>query len=473
MEKVVSLLFFLMSFLPQSTYTEGLVGQPRHINPLKIGTNSVDKDLARLIFRGLMKYDQNGDLVTDLAERYEISPDQIEYTITLRKGVYWHDGLEFTADDVLYTISIHPQLKMIRADRLDRYKIRFVLREPFSPFLDLLTLGISPFRKTSSPDDLTPIGTGDYRLVRFKKSDKIDEAILLRVGKTKGGSDRNFSRLVFKFYDKPSDLLMAAKLGEIDGFVSEEPVPRMENFNRLQTPLGSRYYAVFFNLEGNDNLKNKDFRRDIARSIPKEKIIEDILRGSAVSAESPNEYTFAAGSSFKHYGYESLPLKYDVSLSLVVPKKQTHLQTAEIIRNSLEKIGIHLNMEPVEIDKITNEIIGGKKFDLLLLGQEVGRDPDVYSLWHSTQKNLPGLNFTGFESVLADKALEEGRRNRDTEERLKHYQNFQKVFSDEVPAVFLYRPLLTYSLKTEITGVSLEGLFKSEDRFFSVQEWHR
>jgi len=472
--KAFAFVIFIASFFPQPTFTEGLIGQPQHINPLKVGTNGVDRDLARLIFRGLVSYDERGGIITDLAERYQVSDDQKEYTLDLRKGVYWHDGVEFTADDVLYTVSQHPQLSTLQVDRLDRYRVRFRLKDPFAPFLDLLTLGIVPAHLGSSMKDLNPIGTGDYRLVRIKKSDKVNEVVLVRVRPPVPAKGKNFSRLVFKFYTKTSELITAARLGEVDAFFTDEYVPKFSNYNQYRVPLGSRYYTLFINLNGNSDLKNKELRQDIASSIPKEKIIDDVYQGFALPAYLPLEYTFATASAIKRYNYkDNLPRKYDLSLNLTVPNKDTHLKTGEVIKQSLEKIGIHVTTVAVDPEKITSDVIGPKNFDLLLLGQEIERDPDVYTLWHSTQKDLPGLNFVSFESVLADKALEEGRKIENVEERIKHYQNFQKVFIDEVPAVIIYRPVLTYSVRSSISGISLKGLFKSEDRFMTIAGWSR
>lgn len=472
--KVTSLVLFALSFAPQTTFVEGIVGQPRQINPLKAGVNNADRDLSRLIFRGLFAYDTQGEIQTDLAQSYSLSADQKEYTVNLRRGVYWHDGVEFSADDVLYTASQHPQLRLLSVDKLDRYAVKFTLRDPYAPFLDLLTLGLLPAHLNGRTDDLGPIGTGDYRLVRIKKSNKIDDVILLRARKFEKNERHLFTRLIFRFYEKPSDLVLAAKLGEIDAFASEEPVGKLPNFNQLRLPLGSRYYALFINLNGREELKNKDLRHDIAYRVPKERIAEEVFQGMALPAYSPSEFTFATPSALNRYNYQEAPtLKYDLNLNLAVPKKETHLRTATLIQDSLEKIGLHLTVTAVEPGKITGEVIQKKDFDLLLLGQEVERDPDQYTLWHSTQKDLPGLNFTGFESVLADKALEEGRRNRDVAERIKHYQNFQKVFTEELPAVLLYHPVLTYSVRTDVGAVSLRGLFKGEDRFATLAEWSR
>lgn len=85
-------------------YTEGVVGQPLYVNPVLAGANDTDADLTALIYSGLFKYDSEGKLVPDLAESYELSDDKLTYTVTLKKGVKWHDGEAFSADDVLFTM---------------------------------------------------------------------------------------------------------------------------------------------------------------------------------------------------------------------------------------------------------------------------------------------------------------------------------------------------------------------------------
>ena len=85
-------------------YTEGMLGQPTYINPL-LATQEPDLSLTDLVFSGLYKYDQNGQLSPDLADGMPIiSADQKQYTINLKHNAKWHNGKPLTADDVLFTI---------------------------------------------------------------------------------------------------------------------------------------------------------------------------------------------------------------------------------------------------------------------------------------------------------------------------------------------------------------------------------
>ena len=85
------------------TYVEGLVGSPQYINPI-LCQNQVDRDLCSLIFNGLTKLNERGEVVPDLAERWDISDDCLGYTFYLRHDVLWHDEVPLTADDVILSI---------------------------------------------------------------------------------------------------------------------------------------------------------------------------------------------------------------------------------------------------------------------------------------------------------------------------------------------------------------------------------
>ncbi|MBC7242760.1 MAG: peptide ABC transporter substrate-binding protein, partial [Anaerolineae bacterium] len=166
-------------------YTEGLAGAPQHLNPLLAQYNSVDRDICALLFEGLTAFDEAGRVVPRLAERWAIAPDGLTYTFVLRKGVYWHDGAPFTADDVVFTAGVMADpgfqaldpsglfdlWSSVKVEKLDDYTVRFTLSEPFAPFLDYSTIGILPahlLKQMPVPDlpkaafNSQPVGTGPF-----------------------------------------------------------------------------------------------------------------------------------------------------------------------------------------------------------------------------------------------------------------------------------------------------------------------
>ncbi len=475
-----SFIAFIISFIPQPTFREGVVGQPRSLNPLEFTTNQPDRDLARFVHRGVMRYDENGTLTTDLAESYEISGDGRQYTFKLKRGVNWHDGKNFNADDVIETIAQQHQ-QVVEIDKLDDDTVRLkLIKETYAPLLDLLTQPVVPASyKGGSTKGLWGVGLGDYRVARIKKGAKVESLYLTPAWPWKK-SQNNFSRIIFNFYDNPEQLLTAAKLAEVDAFGTDVKLPKPNIFELTSLPLGSRYYALFFNLE-NEYLKDRAIRLALKSRIALNKIIQENLRDSVSISYQPLEYTFPTPQLATASGQPKLPLKKKPEKPLVITIPDSDLDVggnlgnlqklANEIKNSWQEAGITTEITKVPLDSIFKDVVAKKDFQVLLFGQEVERDPDVYTLWHSAQINLPGLNFSSFKNALADKSLEDGRKRSTEEQRAVFYQRFLKVFNDETPAVFLYHPIYNYYYKKNIIGPNLNGFYKISDRFVNFRSW--
>ena len=170
-------------------YREGLVGAVRRLNPLFAHLNPVDRDISSLIFEGLFGANEYGEIVPRLAERLVISSDGIEYVVKLREDIRWQNGLPFSADDVIYTMSLlsDPAYAKISpvgefwgtvaTRRLGDHLLRFRLAQPLSSFTHLLTIGILPEHALRGASvtalaehsfNLSPIGTGPYQLAGLR-----------------------------------------------------------------------------------------------------------------------------------------------------------------------------------------------------------------------------------------------------------------------------------------------------------------
>ncbi|HRF94333.1 MAG TPA: ABC transporter substrate-binding protein, partial [Aggregatilineales bacterium] len=89
-----------------TTYREGLIGTVNRLNPLYATLNSVDGDITSLIFEGMTKINQYGEIIPSLATSWVVTFDGLEYMVSLRSDVLWQDGIPFTATDVVYTVSL-------------------------------------------------------------------------------------------------------------------------------------------------------------------------------------------------------------------------------------------------------------------------------------------------------------------------------------------------------------------------------
>jgi len=371
-----------------------------------------------------------------------------------------------TTDDVDYTLKSLPEFQNVEIEKVDTGTIKFLLQEPFAPFLELLEVGIAPQGFPKSYTGLMPVGSGPYRIVSVKKSDRVYEIELLT-----NVPDYQIKRLCFKFYQTHQQLENAIKLGDVLAYGGTNDL-NWPSFNYFKQPLAGRYYALFFNLSGPEILKDREFRRNLARALDKKVLVEQALGGAGVVIDSPIENASGASDDISVYEYQEVPaVTYNNKLTLTVPASLEHLKAADIIKEYWSYSGVAIDIRPVPPAEMVEKVIRPKDFEILLYGLEAGHDPDRYAYWHSTQVDYPGLNFSGYSQMRVDKALEEGRRSLDEKVRLEHYANFQRILTADVPAIWLYQPLYTFGVSKKISATLPETLFQPKDRFEKLKEW--
>src|SRR4051812_39615481 len=198
---------------------------PNNLDP-RVGTDSVSQNIDQVLFNGLMKVDEHLNVAPDLAERLD-NPEPTVYVATLRRGVRFHDGHELTSADVVYTF--HSLLApafvsakkggyshLASVDAVDRYTIRFTLKQPFASFL--VNLAALPIVGDGAPVSLRdhPIGTGPYRFVRYVPDDRLE---LERFPDYYAGAPKN-AGLLFRIV--PDDVMRGLELrkGTLDVVVN-------------------------------------------------------------------------------------------------------------------------------------------------------------------------------------------------------------------------------------------------------------
>jgi len=459
---------FILAVLPAPKYVEGVVGQPRSFLPNQAVTQT-DKTISKLIFRGLFKYDIYGILVPDLAESWSISEDGLVYTIKMKDNQMWSDKRKITADDLIYTSFKVNDLSGIATDKVDDLTVRFTLPNKFSPFLSLMTIGVMPSGAEENFNSLTPVSSGPFKVLRIEKSGPIVKQVTLY----NLNKDAKFKKLLFKYYSSIDEVETAAKLGEIDGFISSKDY-NLDNFAVYNFPVQSVYYALFFNLS-NEKLQKTEFRQKLEKVLP----IDALVMGKGIPVEGAVSRSIFTNKNltFNKYDKTFEEIKNETTkqtIILTVPDLKVHKDLASEIKRAWEdKLNVNIIIRTIDPGRLDELALEKRNFEVLLYGQEIGRDPDRYVNWHSTQKDAPGLNISGFEQVRADRALEEGRKEVDDDKRVVHYNEFQKVINDQVPAIFLYHPYDKYYVSKYITGIGEKYTFTDTDRFLDFNNWQR
>ncbi len=289
---------------------EGVVGLPRTVNPI-LAISDIDRDLSSLIFAGLTRYEK-GAIVPDIAKSWTVSPDGLTYDFTLRDDLEFSDGSPLLADDVVFTIQKiqDPALKSPRrADwndvtvtAISPTHIRFVLKQPYTPFITNTTVGIIPKHLWNNVSDgqfifsqynTEPIGAGPYKLSDITR-DGENIPLSYHLQSWQGHRKKAFiNNIVFYFFDTENEVLAALNEGTIDSAPLLSPsvakqlsINNNEPYTIITAPL-PRLFGIFLNQNQSPVLAEKSVRQALDKAIDRQNIIDIVLSGYGTLAEGP------------------------------------------------------------------------------------------------------------------------------------------------------------------------------------------
>lgn len=505
------------------TLTEGIVGTPRFVNPL-LAVSDADRDLSALIYSGLMKRNQSGEMVPDLAENYEVSPDGLTYTFHINPTATFHDGTPVTADDVLYTITAakDPAIKSpkrvnwegVTVTKIDNLTVTFEIKKPFAPFLENMSLGILPAHiwKNIAPDDISfsdfninGTGSGPFRVDSIdRNSSGIPSIYHLAPFKTYVGGKPYLRHFVLYFYNNEKDLLNALASGEIDQVNAIAPEKALELQNSgytVKTSTLPRIFGLFFNQNESKIFTDKKVIQAFNQAINKDAIVQKVLFGYGHTINSPvplgmlgtmsavnpistvSTYTIdgakdiLAKDGWKP-GADGILTKTDskkqtirLSFSIATGDTPELRQSAELIKEDLAAIGAEVEVKVFEIGTLNQNVIRPRKYDALFFGQVVNHESDLMAFWHSSQRNDPGLNIALYANSKTDKLLETALTTLDESGRNEKFVAFEKEIVDDLPAVFVYSPDFIYVTRPDIDGLELGKIAFPSDRLAGAEKW--
>lgn len=495
-------------------YVEGVAGGPMVLSPLLAHFNDADLDVTSLIFASLTRLGPDGQVFPEMAERWEITNEGKTYTFRLRENLRWHDGVPFTADDVVFTFGIvrHKDFpgsrdlarfwKDITVAKSDDLTVEFTLPQRFAPFPSFATLGLVPFhllRDIPVKDLATaefnshPVGTGPFRLV-----DAFVDHLVLRASADYALGQPYINEVELRFFHDDQVVLSALMEGRLDGALLRPGLPA-DQLDRLQQdgarqvlqPLRTSYTAVFLNA-GFPLFQDKAVRQALMYAVDRAQLVREVLGDQGRVADSPlSQDTWAHASDLPAYSFD--PGKAvnllegagwrssgqgvrqkdgkELRFALVTNDDPTRIKVGEFVASAWRRIGVQVDLASIPPTGLLQNFLIPRRYEAVLYGLDTGYDPDAYSVWHSSQRGEAGLNIAAYVSKTTDTLLEQARQAPDREARLRLYRDFQLTFLDELPSLPLYQPRYTYVVRKQLQGMTPGALFETSSRFVNIHEW--
>lgn len=505
------------------SYTEALVGSYQRFNPLLDAFNSADRDVDRLLFSGLIKFDARGLPTADLAEAWGVSLDGTIYNFTLKPDLKWSDGEPLTTRDVLFTIELMRNGgDIIPADLQEFWKsvevldftdtqMQFKLPEPFAPFLDYLTFGILPEHILSGYDILgvvnhpfnyEPVGSGPYRLEQMIVENGAVTGAVLVPNEYYYGQKPFIQQFIFRYYPDSSAALQAYREGIVQGISRITPDVINEALKEPTLNLYSgrlpQMTIVFLNLKNPEVAFFQDavVRIALMNGINRQKIINTVFNGQAILANGPifpENWAYYEGTPAWEYdlekakfdlreggyvlsGDETSPRKknnVELKFTLLYPDDETHRLIAESLKADWAALNIFVTLQAVPYDQLIVDYLNKREYQAALVDLNLSRspDPDPYPFWDQVQAT-GGQNYSQWDNRMASEYLEGARLTASFEERVRLYRNFQVIFNKELPSLPLFYPVYTYAVDQKVQGISFGPLFDTADRFSTVTGWY-
>ena len=492
------------------TFTEAVVGRARVLSPL-FAQSDVEKDLVFHLFRGLTRADVSGATVPDVATGWTISPDKLSYTFTLRNDVAWSDGVPVTAEDVLFTIKtlqdpaftgdadMAALWKNIAVEVVDDHTVRFILAEPYAPFLDQTTVGLLPAhvlkdvpvaQMAANAFSAQPVGNGPFKV------EKLDEASANLVPNPYDAGRRPYlSRLIFRFFPDRASALAAFNHKEVMGVGQIPPgdLPKL-TAGALYSSARPIFTAIYLDLN-NPLFQDRAVRQALLTGLDREALVRQALYGQALVTDSPvivNSWAYNAQTHHYTYNLDQARAFLDnagwrdtngdgirdrdgrpFEFKLTTTDEPTRVAVANMIAEQWKGLGIKVNVNVVTPTAFQDNYLKPRNFDTILYGWNTpDSDPDPYTQWHSTQIK-GGQNYSGWVNKDADRILEDARHTPDAAARAALYRDFQTLFAQELPALLLYHGIYEYAVDSQVRNVQVGSvLLDPHDRLQTVQQWY-
>lgn len=504
------------AFSEGGVYAEAVLGPLETLNPI-FASSRAEESVSKLLFSSLLSYDTKGVLSGDLATSIQHDKTGKLYTVKLRTDAMWHDGFRVTANDVVFTVNLFKDSSVrstnpedwsgIEATAVDDETITFKLPAVIAAFPHALTFPILPrhILSTIEPNAIrendfsnSPVGSGVFKLRLLQDVDAASghKVVYLERNPDYYKGESKLERFQLHTYNSQDAIVKALNNGEVNAAadLSTLDVDGVDKnrFEVASEPIQSGVYALFNTTRG--VLKDLKVRKALQIGTDVESIRKQVAENQPalylpftsdqISGKVPAAPKYNLASAKKLLSEAGWKLKNGVltknnkplRLTVVSTKDSNYERTFENLVGQWRDLGIQIDTQTLDIgstsQRIAQDVIQSRSYDIMLYQLTIGADPDVYAYWHSSQAGYGGLNLSNYSSQIADDALSSARSRTEPALRNAKYITFAQRWLADAPAIGLYQSTTNYVYGKNDQAFNLNNKFISSlDRYSDVRYW--
>lgn len=506
-----------LAFSEGGDFSEATLGKINTMNPLYATTNS-EKVLAKLLFANLVSPDAAGKNKAELAKSVVSDETAKVWTVTLRDEIKWSDGEEITAKDIVYTVGLlkdssakttaSVDLSHVKIEEVDDKVVVFTLPSAYVDFMDSLEFPLlpehilgetKPALVYESSFSENPIGSGPFVLNAMQVVDTAgaaEQLVYLSRNNNYFKGRTKLASFTLKTYKGEADIAGAVKNATVRA-TAELGAGYADELARLGRRRSLTNFGAFAFLNTRSNvLRDREFRQALRQGIDLSVVREGLdesqyldypilgrqeaeLSFPAIGARSEEEAKKRL-AAIEGYSYQDDKLVNDagdqVSLRMVVQKRDTITGVAERLAEQIEALGVKVVLDERAEDESTADffsaVVTPRAYDILVYEIDLGVNADPFVYYSSTQSGMTGWNFSNYANNIVDDALLSARTKANATLRKSKLELFLRNWVNDVPAIGLYQAEINYYYGDGAQIYSEDAqLSDAYDRFQNVQNW--
>jgi peptide/nickel transport system substrate-binding protein len=447
-------------------------------------------NVLRHCYETLVWFDEKGNVIPWLAEKWEVSPDGKVYTFYIRKGVKFHDGSELDAYVVKANFDrwLDPTVRVPQRGQLgpiekvevvDKYTVKVYMKTPYAVFLKALGvyLLITSSEVITSFGNKTiteVVGTGPYKFVAWEKGKRI----VIERFDDYWGEKPVLKRIEWLVIPEASTRLAALLAGDVD-FAFNLPPTDLERVKgdarfTVLTPTSNR--IIFVAMVPRGPLADPKVRQALNYAVDVDSIIKNVLYGLGIKTNAPLPPHFFGYVDMPPYTYNpekakqllaeaGYPQGFKVVLMHPTGRYLMDKQVAEAIQAYLSKVGITVELKTMDWPSFVAELLkplDQKTFDMVLLGwgpAVADAHFTLYGQFYSAQATPRGLAAAHYNNSEVDKLLEAALAELNESKRAEYYKKAIEIIWRDAPWIFLYTQKWFYASSASLEGykVHIDG----------------